>query len=83
MLQKDFVIEFGRVFGQHLVSYNVHNLIHLADETMMQQRPLEEFATWEFETSDSHLKLFSRKPSLFLAQAYNRTIETYNCEIKF
>lgn len=76
----NFVITFGHIYGQHLISYNVHNIVHLADEVICQNEPLDKFATWEFETSNSKLKSFSRKPSLFLAQAYNRTIEKYNAD---
>lgn len=78
-LLNDFLVDFGELGGQYLMSYNIHNAQHLADETLLQNLPLDRFATWEFESSNAQLKLYSRKPSDFLQQAYNRTIEKYNC----
>lgn len=79
-LLHDFLIDFGDLFGKYLISYNVHNIQHLADETLIQNSPLDKLATWEFESSNVKLKLFSRKPNLFLQQAYNRSMEKYNTQ---
>lgn len=77
-LLHDFLVDFKNIIGKYLVSYNIHNAEHLADETLLQNLPLDRFATWEFESSNAKLKLFSRKPNMFLQQAFNRTIEKYH-----
>lgn len=76
MLQS-FVVQFSDHFGKHLISFNVHNVVHLADETIIQNAPLDEFACWIFESYNSTLKYFGRKQNLYLQQAYNRTMENY------
>lgn len=76
-----FVVQFGNYFGNHLISYNVHNVVHLADETIVQNAPLDEFACWIFESYNSTLKQFGRKQNSYLQQAYNRTMENYRTAV--
>lgn len=68
-----YVEQFKIIYGKHLISFNVDNLIHLADEVLLQNGPLDDFATCEFESYIATLKKkYGRKPSLYLQQAYKR-----------
>lgn len=81
LMLRQYVKDYGRYYGQHLISFNVHNLIHLADEVIFQNRPIDDFATWEFESYNCSLKKFAKKQRQYLEQAYNRVMELYNRSI--
>lgn len=75
---RQYVLDFGKLYGEYLISYNVHNLIHLADEVVIQNKPIEDFATWVFESYNCTLKRFGKKQRHYLQQAFNRVSELYN-----
>lgn len=65
-------------FGNWRVIYSVHNLVHLADELVVQNEPLDRFSMWEFETANAGLKEFTKRQEVYLEQCYNRTMEKYS-----
>lgn len=52
----EYVKTLGNIFGKFRLIYSIHNLIHLANECLNQNEPLDAFAMWEFETANSGLK---------------------------
>lgn len=64
-------------FKKYLISFNIHNLIHLVKEVLLQNSPLDYFACWSFESNDVTLKQFGKRQQQYLQQAYNRTIEEH------
>lgn len=74
---REYVEKWGAHFGKFRFIYSFHNLIHLADETLIQNEPLDRFGMWDFETANSSLKKFSYRQGAYLEQSYNRTIEKY------
>lgn len=73
----DYVLQYGSVFEEYLISFNIHNLIHLAKEVLMQNAPCDSFGCWKFESYNVTLKQFGKKQNCYLQQAYKRTIEVY------
>lgn len=73
----DYVEKLGTHFVKFRVIYSFHNIIHLADETMIQNDPLDKFSMWDFETANASLKKFSYRQGAYLEQTYNRTMEKY------
>lgn len=65
-------------FGKFRLIYSFHNLIHLADETLIQNEPLDKFGMWDFETANASLKKFCYRQGAYLEQSYNRTMEKYS-----
>ncbi|KAG4074680.1 hypothetical protein HA402_004551 [Bradysia odoriphaga] len=78
---KNMLSEYVKILGSHFgafrLIYSFHMLIHLPDEVLMQDEPLDRFAMWEFETANAKLKNFTRRQGAYLQQSYNRTIEQY------
>lgn len=73
MLQH-FTTIFPSLYGEHNVSYNIHNLIHLA-ECVVQFGSMYSFSAYKFENEmQCILKLF-RKNNKILQQLHNRTTE--------
>ena len=66
-----FVYRFSEIYGQNHLIYNVHSLIHLADECLILG-PLETFSAFPFETYLAKLKGLIRTPFRPLAQLVNR-----------
>lgn len=81
-LAKSMLLEYvkglAKTYGNWRVIYSVHNLIHLADEVLIQNEPLDKFSMWEFETANSGLKEFTKRQGVYLEQSFNRTMEKYN-----
>lgn len=71
------VEKLGSHFGKFRLIYSFHNLIHLADETLIQNDPLDKFSMWDFETANASLKKFAYRQGAYLEQSYNRTIQKY------
>jgi hypothetical protein len=66
-----FVETFEQVYGQHLVSYNIHGLIHLVDD-YKQYGPLDNCSTFPFENYMKVLKSMLRQPNKPLEQVVMR-----------
>lgn len=78
---KYFVDHFGHLYGTHHLVYNVHSLIHIADDCIYFQGSLDKFSAFPFENFLGKMKRLlrgSRKP---MAQLYKRLIEIENQEV--
>ncbi len=80
-IAKNMLTEYVKILGSHFglfrLIYSFHMLIHLADEVLVQDEPLDRFAMWEYETANASLKNYTRRQGAYLQQSYNRTIERY------
>ncbi|XP_049302035.1 uncharacterized protein LOC125775444 isoform X1 [Bactrocera dorsalis] len=78
---QEFVDLFGNIYGDHLVSYNVHGLLHLTDCTK-QFGPLDQFSAYKFENHMQYLKKLINKPNKILQQLHLRLDERTNTNIE-
>lgn len=69
-----FVNTFAELFGQHLVSHNIHGLIHLADDCRTFGA-LDYFSCFSYENMLKTLKSLLRKPGDTLQQIHRRYVE--------
>ena len=70
----NFVNHFGLLYGQEMIVYNVHSLIHLADD-VQEHGNLDKISGFPFENYLQHLKKMVRKPQHPLAQIIRRQSE--------
>lgn len=73
-LLKYFVQNFGTLYGIETISYNIHNLIHLGDDSK-RFGVLDNFATFRFENHLGKIKQLVRSGNKPLQQVYNRITE--------
>ena len=71
---KYFVFNFGKIYGEHHLLYNVHSLIHLSDECATHG-PLDNFSAFPFENYLGKLKKLIRSPKNPLTQIVKRISE--------
>ncbi|XP_044738485.1 uncharacterized protein LOC123300077 [Chrysoperla carnea] len=69
-----FVEEYRKLYGSSSISYNVHNLIHLASDCK-KFGPLDNFSTFKFENYMSTIKNKVKNAPKPLEQVVNRTHE--------
>lgn len=69
-----YVENFGAIYGEDRLSYNVHNLLHIC-EYVMRYGAVDEFAAYRNENYQQLLKGFVRKPTKILQQISNRMEE--------
>ncbi|KAK6186492.1 hypothetical protein SNE40_008521 [Patella caerulea] len=69
-----FVQHFAEMYGKHLVSYNVHCLIHLANDVRLYG-PLDQFSAFPFENFLKSIKRLLRTPTCPLQQVVRRLKE--------
>lgn len=60
-LLKYFVDVFEKIYGSHLVSHNIHGLLHIADDYELYG-PLDKCSAFPFENYMKKLKSMLRKP---------------------
>lgn len=75
----NFVKRFGSLYGSKYISYNVHSLIHLADDAETHV-VLDKFSAFKFENKLQHIKRLIHSPNRPLEQIYNRIIERQDSE---
>lgn len=75
-----FVEDYGKLYGQDMITYNVHGLIHLAND-VKKFGPLENFSAFVFESFLARLKRMVRKPNFPLQQVVRRLSE--NSDLNF
>lgn len=75
-----FVENFGHLYGSHLMSHNIHGLIHLCDD-YINFGPLDYCSTFPFENYMSSLKRMIRKPHKPLEQVVNRYNEIASLDL--
>ena len=73
-----FVQTFAQIYGAEYLVYNVHNLIHLADD-VRRFGPLDNISAFPFENYLGHLKKHIRKPQHVVKQIINRISEKDFC----
>lgn len=71
-----FVCQIRHLYGEDQYVYNIHGLIHLADD-VERFGPLDKFSSFAFESFLGRLKKLVRKPSFPLQQIIRRLSE--NC----
>ena len=69
-LLKEFVTHGCKIYGPELCVYNVHNLVHLADDAR-KFGPLDNISCFTFENLLGRLKRLVRSPHLPLQQVMN------------
>jgi len=74
-LLKYFVEMFEKIYGSHLISHNIHGLIHIADDYEIYG-PLDRCSAFPFENYMKKLKSMIRKPDKPLEQVINRYHES-------
>jgi len=73
-LLKFFVADYSAVYGPNQVVYNVHCLVHLAQD-VMRYGSLDNVSAFPFENYLGHLKTLVRKPHNPVAQIVRRLAE--------
>ena len=71
-----FVKDFGKLYGDYNLVYNVHGLVHIAKD-VRSFGPLEHFSAFVFESFLGRLKRLVRKQNFPLQQVIKRFSE--NC----
>lgn len=71
-LLRDFVTEFADIYGKEYITINVHSLIHLSEEVIINGGPLDLFSAFPFENYMQFLKSLLRKRSQPLQQLHRR-----------
>lgn len=74
ILLRLFVQDWSKLYGQDMVVYNVHGLIHLATESK-KFGLLDSFSAFPFESFLGRLKKLVRKPNSVLPQVIRRLSE--------
>lgn len=74
-----FVDQFGVIYGDHHLVYNVHSLMHLANDCRFQG-PLDAFSAFPFESFLGQLKRLLRGTRRPLAQLKRRLSEIESIE---
>lgn len=69
-----FVQDFQNLYGIKYITYNVHNLLHLANE-VLNCGPLETFSCFPFENYLHTIKRLIRKGNQHLQQIVKRLVE--------
>jgi len=72
-----FVKDFEIIYGKHLVSHNVHGLLHIADD-YEKFGPLDNISAFPFENFMKNIKKKLRKHELPLQQLVKRFHEKFN-----
>ncbi|CAN7984520.1 unnamed protein product, partial [Ixodes hexagonus] len=75
-----FVEVYMSLYGKHAVSYNIHNLVHLASD-VRNHGILQKWSAFPFENFMGSLKGLLRKPGKKLEQLHNRIMEARNAKL--
>jgi hypothetical protein len=62
-----FVSQFGELYGEDHLVYNVHCLVHIADDVAILGR-MDNFSAFPFESFLGKLKRLVRRPNSLLQQ---------------
>lgn len=77
-LLKDFVKEFGALYGYHNLSHNIHSLLHLSEDVKNFNCPLDSYSAFKFENFLQYLKKLCRNNYRVLEQINNRFFEKFS-----
>lgn len=75
-LLNDFVETFPYVYGEHKISYNVHNLLHIS-QCVREYGNLSNFSAYKCENYLQDLKKMIGKPNQILQQLNKRIMERH------
>nr|XP_047122559.1 uncharacterized protein LOC124806037 [Hydra vulgaris] len=75
-----YVEHSSSLFGPEVVTYNMHGLVHLAQDAK-QYGPLDNISAFPFENYLSNLKKLVRKPHLPIATSFKKAIRTTSCRV--
>lgn len=78
MLLQEFVGEMPTLYAPHLMSYNIHCLLHLADDVYNFKSPLDDFSAFKFENFLQFVKKLPKCGYNVLEQINNRIFERLN-----
>ncbi|CAI6370216.1 unnamed protein product, partial [Macrosiphum euphorbiae] len=78
ILLDNFVKNFEKIYGRHLISHNIHGLTHICED-YVRFGPLDTCSAFPFENYMCSLKRMLRKPNKPLEQVVNRYKEI--CEL--
>lgn len=73
-LLREFVMEAGGLYGEGIYVYNIHSLVHLAQDAR-KFGPLDSFSAFPFENFLGQMKKLLKSPSLPLQQIVRRISE--------
>jgi hypothetical protein len=73
-LLKQFVHDYGSLYGHHNISYNDHSLIHLPMFTLLHG-PLDNFSLFRYENYLQYMKKSLKSEKYPLQEVYNRIRE--------
>lgn len=76
-LLKNFNETFTILYGEENVSFNVHALLHLAND-VREHGSLDSFSVFRFENFLQKIKSLIRKPQQILSQLHRRYAEMHN-----
>lgn len=71
----NFVKQYSKLYLKYQVTFNVHSLLHLADDVKFLQKPLDSFSAFKFE---NYLQILKKEPKncvRVLEQIANRNVE--------
>jgi hypothetical protein len=77
-LLRYFVTNCSRLYGENFLVYNIHSLLHLADDVRNFSLPLDKISAFKFENFLHKLKKWVRSPSNPLVQVGKRLQECEN-----
>ncbi len=74
-----FVTHFGQIYGKDSLVYNIHSLVHLAQDVRLHGC-LDNIAAFPYENHLQMLKKLVQKPEHPLAQIIHRLSEKTTCQ---
>lgn len=77
ILLVQFVETYENIYGIENFTYNTHLLIHLSDDCL-RNGPLDNFASFKFESYLGKIKSFVRSPNKPIEQIHNRVCELFS-----
>ncbi|XP_011686398.1 PREDICTED: uncharacterized protein LOC105449098 [Wasmannia auropunctata] len=80
-LLEKYIIDFQRLYGIEVTSYNVHGLQHLADD-VLKWGAVDDYSAFIFENYLQEIKKMLRKCDKPLEQLQNRIYESRNTDFK-
>lgn len=78
ILLKRFQEGFEKIYTESFMTFNLHNIIHLADECLIQNGPLDSFSAFEFENFMQFIKKLIHKREKPLQQLHRRLVEGHH-----
>lgn len=71
---KKYVTQYSTLYGDHLISYNVHSLLHLP-MFVKNHGPLDKFSCFKYENYLQEIKFSIKSSKYCLQEVFNRISE--------